>query len=155
MYFYSANDTVSGGSGDDTLFVLATSRGTGYPDEVATNSILTGGSGNDTFSFLIFPDAGNDKTSSVIITDFVSGNDKLTLSVRMTEGHATHFDKQKVSEDNFVQGAGAVAHDANDRYIFDSDTGALYYDADGNGANKALLLATLQDVTHLELSDFI
>ena len=40
--------------------------------------------------------------------------------------------------------AGASAgHDASDRLIFDTTTGNLYYDADGDGAGTAQLVATL------------
>ena len=43
----------------------------------------------------------------------------------------------------FVSNSGGIAGDANDFLIYDSDTGSLYYDADGNGAGIRILIATL------------
>lgn len=53
-----------------------------------------------------------------------------------------------------MQGSGAVALDANDYLIFDTNTGALSYDADGNGASEAVQFATLTGVNSLSGTDF-
>ncbi len=45
--------------------------------------------------------------------------------------------------------AGGVAHDADDRIIYDTDSGALSYDADGGGDVAAIQFAQLS--TNLEL----
>ncbi|MEO7222663.1 MAG: calcium-binding protein, partial [Devosia sp.] len=48
----------------------------------------------------------------------------------------------------FHKGAGAVAgHDANDRIVYDINTGNLYFDIDGNkaGGKAAIHFATLLD----------
>jgi Ca2+-binding RTX toxin-like protein len=44
---------------------------------------------------------------------------------------------------SFVSEAGAQAHDANDFIVYDSSTGALYYDSDGSGAQLQVQFATL------------
>jgi Ca2+-binding RTX toxin-like protein len=54
-----------------------------------------------------------------------------------------------LSADQFWSGAGAIAgHDADDRIIYNTTTGALYYDADGSGAGVAVQVALIGAVTH-------
>ena len=52
---------------------------------------------------------------------------------------------------NFVAGdarfkanSSGTATDTSDRVVFNTSTGQLYYDADGNGAGTAQLVATVQ-----------
>ena len=49
---------------------------------------------------------------------------------------------------------GAVATDADDRIIYDSATGALYYDADGNGSGAAVQFAVVHEGINITASDF-
>lgn len=50
---------------------------------------------------------------------------------------------------------GAAAADADDRIIYDPTTGALYYDADGDGAGAAVQFATLGTGLALTNADFV
>ena len=53
-----------------------------------------------------------------------------------------------LSANQFWSGPGVVAgHDADDRIIYNTTTGALYYDADGSGSGTAVQIALL-GVTH-------
>lgn len=47
------------------------------------------------------------------------------------------------------------AHDADDRLVYDSGTGKLFYDADGTGAGKAVLLAQLTKGLKMTSADFL
>ena len=106
---------------------------------------LVGFGGADTFAFTTALGAGNVDT----ILDFVHGTDKLAL--------------ENAIFDQLVPGAlgaslfhaGAAATDEDQRIIYDQATGNLYYDADGNGAQAAVLFATLQSHPVLTASDFI
>ncbi|HEY5710537.1 MAG TPA: hypothetical protein VIT38_01475, partial [Allosphingosinicella sp.] len=57
------------------------------------------------------------------------------------------------SANAFVNGATAL--DADDRILYDTATGNLFFDADGNGAGTAVLFATLQGHPPIAASDFI
>src|SRR5213075_1008536 len=59
-------------------------------------------------------------------------------------------------DERFYAAAGATAgHDATDRVIYNTTTGQLFYDADGNGAGAAQLLATLQGAPALAATDVL
>ena len=49
---------------------------------------------------------------------------------------------------------GAAAADANDWLIYNSATGRLFYDADGNGAGPAVQFASLSTGLAMTVSDF-
>ena len=118
-------DTLSGGTGDDTL-----SGGTGADR-------LTGGAGYDVFRFDSLPDAGAD-----LITDFAAGVDKIQLSKAVFAGLAGAA-TGALGLSLFWSGAGVTAaHDADDRLVYDTTTGTLYYDPDGLGGAAAIALAT-------------
>lgn len=50
---------------------------------------------------------------------------------------------------------GTAALDANDYLIYDSTTGALFYDPDGNGAGGAVQFAVLSTNLALTNLDFV
>jgi Ca2+-binding RTX toxin-like protein len=124
----AAAESLNGGGGNDTL------------DGRGGNDTLTGGLGADAFVFDTAPGAGNVD----LVTDFVSATDKLTLEngVFTALGAAGDFVAGDV---RFAAGAGFTSgRDASDRIVYDTTTGNLYYDADGNGAGAAQLFATIQ-----------
>ena len=131
-------DTLQGGLGNDSL-----KGGTG-------NDELTGGAGADVFFFVENPGPG----SADVITDFASGADRMRLDdARFTAiGALGSF---ALNDARFVSGAGLTGgQDADDRIVYNSTTGALYYDADGDGATAGLLFATLQGAAALAPADF-
>lgn len=126
------NDTLVGGSGNDTLM-----GGAG-------KDVLTGGPGKDHF---VFDTALNGGANLDTITSFTSGGDKVVLDAAVftaigAEGNFIAGDSR------FYAAAGATeGHDATDRVIYDTATGALYYDPDGSGAMDAVQFAQVGDPT--------
>ena len=127
FYGYAGNDTLISGSGDDLL-----DGGTG-------NDTMVGGLGNDTFIFNTALGATNIDT----ITDFESGTDKIGLSKAIMT--ALGPVGSNLSDAAFYAAAGAVKGLQNDdRIIYDTTTGALYYDADGSGSSLAIKFANVE-----------
>jgi serralysin len=139
-------DTLRGGAGDDNLSADGTTTGfnLGSGNDFISgrggNDFLTGGDGGDFFVFEVAPGAAN----ADIVADFVSGVDQLLLddAVHANIGARGRF---AVNDERFVAADGATSgQEADDRVIYNSSTGDLYYDADGSGAGAAQLIATFQ-----------
>ena len=107
---------------------------------------LMGNGGADTFAFTTALGSGNVDQ----IADFLSGTDRIALDDAIFSGIGT---PGSFSANAFV--VGTAAADADDRIIYDSATGQLYYDADGAGGNAAVLFATLNGHPALAASDFM
>lgn len=124
-------DTLNGGGGNDTL------RGGLGRD------LLTGGAGRDVFLFNTKPDIDT-------VADFTSGSDKIRLSKSVFAG-INHTGT--LTEGEFYAAAGATsAHDANDRIVYNTATGYLYYDADGKGGAAAVAFAQIGSDVHQALA---
>ncbi|WP_161992639.1 matrixin family metalloprotease [Aureimonas leprariae] len=135
----AGNNKLSGLGGDDRLF-----GGAG-------NDKLTGGLGDDAFVFDTSPGKGNvDK-----IADFhnVSGdNDLLQLDHAVFTALTT---TGVLAEDAFAANAGGHAMQADDRIVYDTASGKLFYDADGSGNGAAVQFATLGGHPALTHQDFL
>jgi Ca2+-binding RTX toxin-like protein len=124
------NDKLVGRGGDDRIY------GDDGKDKLfggVGHDTLVGGAGADRFLFKETGDANSDN-----IRDFKHGSDKIGLDVFAFD----QLGLGVVSTDNFVQGTSA--QDADDFLIWDSETGKLYYDADGNGSGEQFLLADIR-----------
>jgi Ca2+-binding RTX toxin-like protein len=135
------NDTLDGGAGIDTL-------NAGAGDDVLMgrlgNDVLTGGTGADAFVFNSTPNATSNRDT---ITDFASGTDTLQFSKAIFIALGSSVGG--LAPEQFWSGAGVVAgHDADDRLVYDTNTGILYYDADGNGSGSAVAIALLGTSVH-------
>lgn len=133
-------NVLSGGVGSDNLYGLS---GNDVLIGGAGNDRLEGGLGADTFVFNAPVGAGNIDT----INDFNVADDVIHLS------RATF----NVGAGTLAAGAfviGSAAADTDDRIIYNSTTGALLYDADGNGAGAAVQIATLATGLALTNDDF-
>ncbi|MFN0193743.1 MAG: calcium-binding protein [Aestuariivirga sp.] len=110
--------------------------------EAADN--LTGGGGNDQFLFTTALGAGNID----FISDFSVPNDTIRLENAIFTGLPVGY----LAAAAFV--IGSAAADAGDRIIYNSATGALLFDADGNGATAAVQFATIGTGLALTNGDF-
>ena len=133
-----AAQTLTGQGGSDTLW------GAGGVDT------LWGAAGADTF---VFREMGTAHADSV--ADFTSGSDKLHLddAAFTAIGAMGNFAS---GDGRFVANSTGTAQDAGDRVIFNTSTGALYYDADGSGAGAAAqLIATVQTGATVAATDIV
>lgn len=131
------NDSFQGSTGNESFAGMG---GNDRLDGDRGNDTLSGGAGADSFVFSQTPGAANADS----VTDFASGSDRLLLEnfVMPALGATGNFAAGDV---RFFAGAGANAgHDADDRVVYNTSTGQLYYDDDGSGAHAAQLVATLQ-----------
>lgn len=122
---YGGNDTIDGGSGND---------------------ILTGGIGSDIFKFTTAIGVNNIDT----LVDFSVVDDTIQLDNAI---FASLITIGELNADNFV--ISTVAIDANDYIVYNNNTGALFYDADGNSAGDAIQIALLGTGLALTHADFI
>lgn len=127
----SANNQLNGSDGNDIL-----NGGLG------TNT-LTGGVGNDIFRFTT---TGHVDT----ITDFNVANDTIELENSVFTALNT---LGVLPPDQFR--IGAQAADANDFIIYNSTTGVLIYDANGNGAGAAVQIAKIGSGLALTNADIV
>jgi serralysin len=108
---------------------------------------LQGNAGADTFVFSTALGASNvDK-----ISDFAAADDTVQLSKAVFAALTTGG----LAATAFVANTAGVAMDASDRIIYDTDSGALFYDADGNGAGTKVQFATLTTHPTITAADFI
>ena len=147
-----------GGDGDDMLFgVDANSALFGDAgndvldgsDQVGTHTTMGGGAGSDRF---VLNHAPNDLITTSI-TDFASGADKIVLDaiVMPALGTSGNF---APNDDRFHAAAGASGGaDSEDRIVYNTTTGELFYDADGSGAEAAQLIATLSQGPSVAATD--
>jgi Ca2+-binding RTX toxin-like protein len=144
-YAHGATDAINL-YGNELANTLYGNAGANILNGGAGNDILTGFGGADSFAFTTALDAGN----ADLIADFASGVDKLALDDAIFgAGIGT---PGSFNANAFF--AGTAAHDGDDRIIYNSATGQLFYDADGNGGGAAILFATLQGNPAVTASDF-
>jgi Ca2+-binding RTX toxin-like protein len=133
----NGNDTLAGGAGNDTLL-----GGLG-------NDSLTGGLGADTFRFDTLPNAATNRDT---IGDF----NVLDDTIQLDNAIFTALPDGPLAAGSFRLGPGiTAAGDADDFVIYDSSSGALYYDAAGNTGAGAVQIASLGSGLTLSSLDFV
>jgi Ca2+-binding RTX toxin-like protein len=142
------NSTTSiNGTGNTLNNAIVGNAGANVLNGLTGNDTLTGGAGKDIFLF-------NTALAKNIdtITDFSAVDDTIRLEnaifTKLTTANAT------LAAANFVANTDGKAVDSNDYIVYDSDSGALFYDADGNGAGAAVQFATLTGHPAITAADF-
>lgn len=149
--------TVFGGSGNDKLSggAFADKFDGGANDDTITGrggkDTLTGGTGLDKF---IFNTAPKTTTNKDTITDFSVTDDAIHLSKAITQGAGT------LQAKFYRESTSGVARDADDRIIYETDTGIIRYDSNGSAAGGDIqVIAVLANKaaigTTLSNADFI
>ena len=127
-------NAITGGLGNDVL------------DGKGGNDVIDGGGGADNF---VFSSALNGVTNIDTIVGFQAGIDKIWLDDAVFAG----FARGALAAGAFR--TGAAAQDADDRIIYDPNTGSLFFDADGSGAGAAVQFAILGQGMTLNSGDFL
>jgi Ca2+-binding RTX toxin-like protein len=131
-------DTLNGGNGDDAL------------NGGKNNDILIGGTGEDEFVFTL---AGANHADR--IRDFVSADDTILVERTVFKNIAA-VDDTVLAKDQFRASAAGTASDAEDRILYDTTDGKLYWDRDGTGTAYARVhFATLDGHPFVSASDFL
>ncbi|RST31437.1 calcium-binding protein [Sphingomonas ginkgonis] len=133
----AAADTINGLAGDDKIF------GKGGAD------LLSGGAGKDKF---VFDTAADGHFGH--IGDFNVGEDRIYLDDAIFKGIGTGSMSSPVrlSGGYFEHGDGIKADDSTDHILYDSASGILSYDPDGNGS--AAPIPVVQLSAHLDLTKY-
>ncbi|WP_298282376.1 hypothetical protein [Novosphingobium sp.] len=139
----SQTQTLNGNAGNNTLIGLA---GNDTLNGKLGADILNGGTGKDLFVFDTALGGGNIDA----IQDFNVVDDQFQLARSIFMGLAAG---STLSSAEFY--TGSAANDSSDRIIYDSATGALYFDADGNGAGSQIQFASLATSLALTNADFL
>lgn len=146
--------TGNAGSGDaegDTFTGFENVIGSAFNDILVGSSgtnVLTGGAGADGFEFRSSPSSPVDT-----ITDFTAGQDVIRLEsaafTAILQGNGALLGGY------FKANAAGVATDANDRILYDTTDGRLFYDSNGDGAGNRVQLAVLNGTPAIDAGDFI
>ncbi len=150
------NDSLDGGSANDTLFGQA------------GLDVLTGGQGRDTLSGgldadrFVFgvSDSAISSSGADIISDFVTGVDKIDLSVLSGPPAAGAYAEAAIATNTYADALAAAngLASAGSGFVFiaASSNGWLFYDANGDGSlDQAIVLTGVNTLAGLDASDLI
>jgi Ca2+-binding RTX toxin-like protein len=143
------NDTLIGGGGADSL-----NGGAGNDLLVGgtSNDVLYGGTGLDVFRFDSL--LGTSTTPNIDqITDFVVADDTIQLENSIFTKFGTTTGT--INAAYFKSNSTGLAADSNDYIIYETDTGKLFYDSNGNAAGGSIQIALLGTNLALTAADFV
>lgn len=132
---------LDGGDGDDVI------DGGGNADTLiggAGEDTLAGGAGRDKFRYASVAECGDH------VVDFSRRFDKFEFA-----SDAFGLPTGKLAADAFLLSNQHVAQTAAQRFLFDTSDYSLYFDADGNGAGDAVLVAVLDNHVMISAANLI
>ncbi|MFT5132934.1 MAG: Ca2+-binding RTX toxin-like protein [Gammaproteobacteria bacterium] len=134
----SGDDDLRGGSGRDTL-----NGGSG-------SDKLNGATGKDTFVFDTNLEASNIDTivNWNAADDVIALDDDIFTLLTSTAGNL-------LSASEFKANSSGIADEADDRIIYNSTTGDLFYDADGVGGVERIQFAQITDASLIDADSFL
>ena len=137
---------LDGAGGNDTLVGFSFQADTLIGN--AGNDVLDGGGGGDRLVFNVAPGAAN----ADLVIGFGSGSDRIVIDgdAHAATGPSGAF---AAGDGRFVANTSGMATDTSDRVLYNTATGELWYDADGNGAGARQLVATLEGAPLLAATD--
>jgi len=130
LYGGDKNDTLSGGDADDLLY-----GGDGY-------DFFTGGAGADRF-YIDGPLGTYDK-----ISDFEHDVDKIAVS-------KSAYGVDHLWEIDFVSGRRPTPEEKGPTLLYNTESGDLWWDADGTGSKDAVKMADLLNKPDFSLGDIV
>jgi hypothetical protein len=140
----SVGSQPSESSNQDHLNIVKGTRGDNILHGTSQRDLFIGGHGHDTFVF----DNAQRSGQHDVVRDFKLKSDKIALDHEVFALVAG-----KLAEENFY--VGSRAHDSDDRIIYNSKTGSVLYDADGEGGADPILFAVLSRGLNLSHLDFV
>jgi hypothetical protein len=141
----ATGQTLSGLAGNDTITASL------------LGSTVIGGDGADVITFAATGTAGdtlvlNSLVGADTIVSFIAADDSINVSKAVFAGVGAIG---ALATGEFEAGAGLVAAaTATGRFVYNTTTGALFYDADGSAAVAPVLVATLTGIPSLAFGDF-
>lgn len=121
------NDTLTGNAGDDVIH-----GGLG-------NDSLLGGAGTDVFVFDTLPNSSSNRD---LLPDFNVSDDTLRFIKSAYPGLSV-LAEGTLPAGSLRTGNFTTAGDADDRFVYNTSTGVLYYDADGSGSGASPIQVAL------------
>jgi glucose/arabinose dehydrogenase len=136
---YSGNDTLGGGAGSDRLMGMEGA------------DLIFGEADPDAYIYRGLIDAGDTIIGFQTFVVHGFGNDRLEIyrSGFLQPGQANFG---FLDPNRFVAGQATLA---TGQFLFDTNTGYLFWDGDGTGAGVAQLLLTVQGVGNLSANDIV
>lgn len=135
-------------TGNESTQAITGNAGSNILDGKDGNDTLTGLGGKDFFVFSSWVSPTNVDT----ITDFNAADDTIRLESAMFDAI---IGKGVLSASQFVASAAGTAQDLDDRILYQTGTGKLFYDINGSAVGGSVHFATLTGAPAVTNADFV